>query len=99
MGCGELVAGFLRRVNDGVILTVHVHPGARRSGIVVEEDGVHAYVREPPRGGRANEGLIRLFKKMGLKASIIGGSKSRVKEILLEGAEPAMAARILCQHS
>ncbi len=97
MGCVELVERHMRRDGDGVLLTVHVHPGARRAGVEVDEDGVHVYVREPPRGGRANEALVRLFKKMGLRARITRGSKGRVKEVLLEGVEPPKVAGVLCR--
>ncbi len=57
------------------------------------------YVRGPPAGGRANEVLIKLLRRMSLRASIVGGHRSRVKMVLVEGLGSEEVAGILCRGS
>ncbi|MEW6543042.1 MAG: DUF167 domain-containing protein [Nitrospirota bacterium] len=75
---------------DGVVLTVHVQPGASRT----EFAGLHGAalkfrVAAPPVEGAANEGLCAyLAEQLGLRRSSVvvqAGQSSRRKRILLKG--------------
>jgi len=75
---------------DGIIFTVRVQPGARRSGIT----GVHAgalkvAVSQPPERGRANAAAIKaLCDALNLhpcQVELVAGQTSRQKRLLIRG--------------
>jgi hypothetical protein len=91
---GEGLTLGLRRVSEGVMLSVRLTPKSARDEIVgVESFGgeavLKARVRAVPEGGRANEALERLVARW-LKVppsfvSVAQGGKSRAKQVLIEG--------------
>jgi uncharacterized protein (TIGR00251 family) len=93
----------LVEVEDGVILSVHAQPNARRTEIV----GPHGHalkirVAAPPIDDRANEALITFVATtFGLHrsdVSIRSGSSSRHKRLRLEGVTLETASAILDRH-
>lgn len=95
--CKE-IAGALKEAKEGTLLEVTVQPGSRREGIEISDGSIIVRVREPPSEGRANEALLRLFKKkLKLKVEIVAGAKSRRKELLVRNASPEQVAEALCR--
>jgi uncharacterized protein (TIGR00251 family) len=75
---------------DGCVLAVRAQPGARRNGVVGEQNGaLKVAVTAPADRGRANQALAEvLAEALGLKKSqveLIGGPASRDKRFLLRG--------------
>ena len=88
---------------DGVRIAVRVTPRARKSevvGVVDAADGRPALairLRSPPVDGAANRALVELLAaRLGVPRSsiaIVGGEKSRLKTLRVEGvAQAALAA-------
>jgi hypothetical protein len=77
---------------DGTVLEVWVVPGAARDEIVGEHDGaLKVRVSAPAEGGRANRSVIRLIGAAapGHRVTLLSGTTSRRKRVLIEGAEMA----------
>jgi uncharacterized protein (TIGR00251 family) len=75
---------------DGCVISVRAQPGARRNGIVGEQNGaLKIAVTAPADRGRANEALEEtLADALGLKGSqvaLTSGPLSRNKRFLLRG--------------
>lgn len=86
---------WVKETEDGVILSVHVQPGAKREGAVGEFNGrLKIALSAPPVDGKANERLVRwLSKTLALPRSsitIVAGQTSRDKRLCLRGANAAM---------
>jgi uncharacterized protein (TIGR00251 family) len=81
---------WLRSDGDGVLIAVHLQPGARRTAIVgAHGDRLKIAVRAPPVEGRANEALIewladnlRLLRR---DLQIVAGHHSRDKTVRAGG--------------
>lgn len=87
---GSSLDRLVRTHPQGVILTVWVTPRAVRSEVA----GPHgAYLRvrvaAPAEGGRANQAAVRLLSStFGCRVDLLSGARSRIKRMLLRGAEP-----------
>lgn len=80
----------IREHADGVILSVRVQPGAKRTALIGERGGaLKIAVAAPPVEGKANAALIdflkELFRVKKSQVELIQGEKSRVKVLLLRG--------------
>lgn len=93
----------LRRTKTGVMLTVRLTPKSARDEIVGvetfgEETVLKARVRALPEDGRANEALEKLIarwlKVPASSVSIVQGSKSRLKQVKIDGDADDLAAAI-----
>ena len=94
----------LRSTGEGVLLPVHLTPGARRnaiSGMTEESDGtwrLKVSVTAVREGGKANAALIKfLAKSWGLPQSAISiksGAKARAKTLLVVSRPGPLLARI-----
>lgn len=76
--------------SDEILLTVRARPGARREGILEEQNGIlKVAVHAPPDNGRANEALVRvLAEALGLRrgaVALVRGEASRDKVFRLRG--------------
>ncbi len=79
---------------EGFVLPVRVQPGARRQGIVGEQNGaLKVAVNAPPQDGRANKALVEvLCRALDLKRSqleLLSGHTSRDKRFLVRGWQEA----------
>lgn len=86
--------------DGGVVLRLHVQPGAGRTAIVGRHgDALKIRVAAPPSGGRANEACTELIAEvLGVKASQVslsGGESSRQKRVKVSGIEPEDVTRLL----
>jgi hypothetical protein len=93
-------ATWVRADGDGVLLFVHLQPGARRTAAA----GVHGTrlkvaVASPPLEGRANEALRRWvaaqFDVAPGRVRLVAGERSRDKTVRVEGADVSEALRRL----
>jgi uncharacterized protein len=85
---------------EGVVLHVHVQPGAGRSAVVGRHgDALKVRVAAPPVEGRANEATrVLLADALGLASGdveLTSGDSSRAKRFRLRGLEPEEAERRL----
>ncbi|MGH9004761.1 MAG: DUF167 domain-containing protein [Acidimicrobiia bacterium] len=79
---------------DGVVLHVHVQPGAGRSAVVGRHgDALKVRVAAPPVEGRANEATEALLAEaLGVDRAdveLTGGATSRTKRYRLRGVDAA----------
>lgn len=84
----------------GVVLRVHVHPGAGRTAIVGRHgDALKIRVAAPPSGGRANQACTELVAGIfGVKPTavkVVGGETSRQKRLAVDGVDADEAGRLL----
>lgn len=80
---------WLREREDGVILTVHVQPGAKKTEIAgVHGEALKIRLAAPPVEGRANEALIEfLARRLRVKKSqikLLAGETSRTKRVRID---------------
>jgi uncharacterized protein (TIGR00251 family) len=79
-------------VDDGIVLNVHVSPGAGRSAVVGRHgDALKVRVAAPPVGGRANEAtgalLAETFDVKDKQVELVSGETSRTKRFRVSGIE------------
>ncbi len=87
-------AGWLRADGDGVVLTLHIQPGARRTETAgLHGDALKIRLAAPPVDGKANDALIAfLSKALGVPKSrvdLVSGQTSRAKRIRILGVTAA----------
>jgi uncharacterized protein len=90
----------LSPTEGGVMLAVHVQPGAGRTEVVGRHGtALKVRVAAPPADNRANDAVIALLaKEFDLKpaaVSITSGGTSRQKRLKLEGVEQRDAEKIV----
>jgi len=90
---------------DGVVIALHVQPGARRTAIAgLHGDRLKVAVAAPPTEGRANEALLAfLAERLGVPQSalaILRGGSSRAKRVAMPPLPPAavIAALLPVKH-
>jgi uncharacterized protein (TIGR00251 family) len=94
---------ILRPTDGGCILSVRVHPGAKRNAITGTHDGaLKISLTTPPTDGRANAALIAFLAERlnipRLSIELISGATSRSKTLRLTGVTDAEAeARLLTE--
>lgn len=86
----------------GVVLRVHVQPGAGRSAATGRYgDALKVRVAAPPEGGRANQATIALIASLfGLKdnqVQLVGGESSRSKRLRIDGILLSELRRLLTE--
>jgi uncharacterized protein (TIGR00251 family) len=79
---------------EGCVLPVRAQPGARKAGVLGEQNGaLKVAVTAPPADGRANQALVEALRDvLVLKRSqveLIAGATSRDKKFLIRGLTPA----------
>jgi uncharacterized protein len=91
----------IRDTREGCVLSVRVHPGARKNAITgVHDGGLKISLTTPPADGRANEALIAfLADRLGVpraRISLLTGASSRSKTLRITGLTvPQAEARLL----
>ena len=90
----EALPPFARESAEGIVLSVYVAPGAKRTGVAgLHGDRLKLAVRAQPVEGRANEAVMDLVAQLfGLKQSqveMLQGESSRNKSICLKGLNPS----------
>ena len=85
------MAGWYRRSGDVITLTLHVQPGAKRSGIAgLHGEALKLRLAAPPVEGRANEALLKLIAELfGVplrQVELKQGGQSRHKVVAITGS-------------
>lgn len=86
---------WVRRRSDGVLLTLHIQPGAKKTEVVgLHGDALKVRLAAPPVDGKANDALIAfLADRLGLakaRISLVSGQTSRRKCVAVSGIDIAM---------
>lgn len=90
---------WLRVGGEGVTLTLHIQPGARKTEIAGEHgDALKIRLAAPPVDGKANAALIDFIaERLGIARSLVSlksGQTSRRKVIEVEAAPPDAEKRL-----
>ncbi len=82
---------------EGVVVRVHVVPGASRTEIKGRYgDAIKIRVSAPPEGGRANRAVVDLLERIvGGTTEIVKGRTSPSKTVLIRGADLATVVAVL----
>ena len=80
------MAEWYRREKDGITLTLHIQPGAKRSEVAgLHGDALKIRLAAPPIDGRANEALLRFiadsFDVPLRQVELLRGAQSRHKMV------------------
>lgn len=93
---------FWRYETRGLVLELHVQPGARRNELVGEHGGrLKVKLAAPPIDGKANRCLLdylgTVFDVPTARVHLLRGESSRTKTVLVAGAAelPAALAQLL----
>jgi len=93
---------FDATADGGIVLSVHVQPGARSPGVAGRHgDALKVRLASPPTDGRANRELGRtLADVFGVRrdqVTIVAGASSRTKRVRIDGCDGPSAARRLAE--
>jgi hypothetical protein len=94
MGVGISPSSFFDVDSDGhVVLSVHVQPGAKRTGVVgAHGEAVKVRVTAPPEDGKANQAVAELLATtFGVRkgdVELLSGASSRQKRFRITGLAP-----------
>jgi len=85
------MAGWYRRSGEVITLTLHVQPGAKRSGIAgLHGEALKLRLAAPPVEGRANEALLKFIAELfGVplrQVELRLGGQSRHKVVAISGS-------------
>lgn len=88
---------WLRAEGDGVVLTLHIQPGAKKTEVVgLHGDALKIRLAAPPVDGKANAALLAFVaEQLGVAKStveLVSGQTSRAKRVRVSGMVPAQAA-------
>ena len=93
------MASWAKRVDDGWLLTVHVQPGAKTTGVAgLHGEALKVRVAAPPVEGRANalleEFIARALGVPRRSVAVVKGGSSRRKAVHVAAprADPALLA-------
>jgi uncharacterized protein (TIGR00251 family) len=87
------VTAWLRSDGDGVILTLHIQPGAKKTGVAGPHgDALKIRLAAPPVDGKANAALLAFVAaKVGVgrtAVELVSGQTARAKRVRVAGATP-----------
>lgn len=92
---------FVRSSGEGVLLTLRVSPGAKKSSVegAYGDHAIKLKIAAPPVDGKANAETERfLAKLLGLsnsEVSVLRGSSGKDKVVLVKGLKPVEVERLL----
>lgn len=92
---------WLRASGDGVLLTLHIQPGARKTEVVgLHGDALKLRLAAPPVDGKANDALIAfLAKRLDIpraRLTLVSGQTSRRKCVAATDMDVPQVERRLC---
>jgi uncharacterized protein (TIGR00251 family) len=85
---------WLRASGDGVQLTLHIQPGAKKTEVVGPHgDALKLRLAAPPVDGKANEALIDFLARAldipKMRITLVSGQTSRSKRVAVRGMTAA----------
>lgn len=85
--------GWLRTDRDGVVLSLHIQPGAKKTEVAGPHgDALKIRLAAPPVDGKANAALLRfLAQKVGCRdtaVELVSGQTARAKRVRIAGVAP-----------
>lgn len=88
------MTAWLRADGDGVILTLHIQPGAKKTELAGPHgDALKIRLAAPPVDGKANAALLAFVAaKVGVgrtAVELVSGQTSRAKRVRVAGVTPA----------
>jgi uncharacterized protein (TIGR00251 family) len=88
------MADWLQPRGDGVVLSLHIQPGAKKTEIAgLHGDALKIRLAAPPVDGKANEALLAFVaKQLGVAKSrveLVSGQTSRAKRVAVVGVDAA----------
>ena len=91
---------WLRASGDGVLLTLHIQPGAKKTGVAGRHGAaLKLRLAAHPVDGKANEALIDfLARALGVaktRITLVSGQTSRSKRVAVAGIDVAAVERKL----
>lgn len=91
---------WLRPDGDGVVLTLHIQPGAKKTEVAgLHGDALKIRLAAPPVDGKANEALVAFVAKTlsvpKANVELVSGQTSRAKRLRVAGIAPAAAEAAL----
>ncbi len=92
--------GWLQPDGDGVILSLHVQPGAKKTEVVgLHGEALKIRLAAPPVDGKANAALLAFIaQKVGAgrtAVKLVSGQTSRTKRVRIGGSSAAAVAAAL----
>jgi uncharacterized protein (TIGR00251 family) len=95
---------WLREEARGVVLSLHIQPGATRTEIVgLHGEALKIRLHAPPIEGRANAALIEYLARMLAvprgRLSLVSGEAARAKRVCVEGLQATEIAARLVNHA
>ncbi len=98
MNCREQLEANAKQRDDGCVIPAIIHPGSKKQGVNVEDGVLSIRVSSPPLEGRANDEIVKLFKKkLKLKVSIASGHRSKRKTLFFHNTECSEIVEKLCR--
>ncbi len=98
MNCRDRLEANTTQQDDGCVVTAIVHPGSRKQDVSVEDGILSIRVSSPPVEGRANEEIVKLFKKkLRMKVSIVSGHRSKRKTLFFHNMKCSEVVEKLCR--
>lgn len=94
------MTAWLRADGDGVILTLHIQPGAKKTELAGPHgDALKIRLAAPPVDGKANAALLAFVAaKVGVgrtAVELVSGQTARAKRVRIAGVTPAAARAAL----
>lgn len=94
------MSAWLRASGDGVVLSLHVQPGAKRTEVVgLHGESLKIRLAAPPVDGKANQCLLDyVAEKLGVtkqQVTLLSGQTSRSKRVAVAGLTAAEIERKL----
>lgn len=90
----------LQETRDGVVITLHIQPGAKRTELVgLHGDALKIRLAAPPVDGKANAALLaflaEVFKVGKREVELVSGDTRRSKRVRVNGVSPDSAMTLL----
>jgi uncharacterized protein (TIGR00251 family) len=87
------MSGWLRADKDGVVLNLHIQPGAKKTEVAGPHgDALKIRLAAPPVDGKANAALVEFIAaKVGCgrtAVELVSGQTSRAKRVRVTGVTP-----------
>lgn len=95
---------WIRPQGDGVVLTLHIQPGAKKNEVAgIHGEALKIRLAAPPVDGKANAALLAFvadtLQVAKARVSLVSGQTSRAKRVAVEGVAVSTAQALLLPGS